>query len=235
MMKQLSGFISRIVILMAIIVTPAFAQQADSVQVQGTKKRMPFTSSVAPYFDYGKAMMMWTSQETKYEFGVQVDFFNKLFLVTEFGYGELVPPDSYTNAGYTSSGNYYRFGVGYKIEKDQKFNFGISGRYARSSFSDQGTVEIISNTGIYDNFSQDFQRSDLSATWYEVVFHSEQRIWKGLYLGMIMRLRIMDKYDKQAPLDVYSIPGYGRTFDKTVPALNLYVKYAFENFEYPIR
>jgi len=188
-------------------------------------------TTIAPFIDYGKLLTLPLERETKFEIGIQVELLNKIFIVTEFGNGALVPPDSYTNANYSSTGNYYRVGLGYKIDMNAKNNFGISGRFAQASFSDKGVVEITSASGLYDDFEAPFVRDELRATWYEIVLNSESKIFKNFYAGFFLRLRIMGNYDRQTPLDVYAIPGYGRTFDKSIPAFNFYLKYAFEFFE----
>jgi hypothetical protein len=190
----------------------------------------PFFSSAAVLYDYGKLIGLALDTESKYELGVQFEFKNRLIFIGEFGMATLEPNGAYQNGSYISKGNYFRVGLGWKIDMNPKNNFYFSLRYASASFEDSGEINITSTSGLYDRYVEVFRRNDLAATWYEFVLSSEMKAWKGLYLGFHFRLRIMDKYDLQSPLDVYSIPGYGRTFDATIPALNLYVKYAFDQF-----
>lgn len=193
-------------------------------------QKAPTLSSVALVFDYGKLVGLVLKTESKYEAGVQFEFFNKLQLVGEFGIATLAPNDVYVNANYVSKGSYWRVGLGYKIDMSPKYNFMFGVRYGQSTFSDGGEIQIVSNSGLYDTYLEPFDRDNLSAHWYELVMSSERRVWKGLYLGFHARLRVMGGYDEQVPLDVFSIPGYGRTIDKSVPAINLYIKYALELF-----
>ncbi|UXP31129.1 DUF6048 family protein [Reichenbachiella agarivorans] len=200
--------------------------QQDSLII----KKMPVLSSVSVLFDYGKLVGLVLDTESKYEIGGQVEFLNKLVVIGEYGIATLNPRGSYVNAAYVSEGSYYRVGLGYKIDMNEKNNFIFSLRYGSSTYSDQGEIQIHSASGIYDPLVQSFDRDDITAYWYEAVMSSEKRVWKGLYAGFHLRLRVMGDYDDQLPLDVFSIPGYGRTFDKTVPAFNLYIKYSLERF-----
>jgi hypothetical protein len=199
---------------------------ADSVAEQ--VEVLPLFSSAAIVFDYGKLVGLALDTETKYEIGAQVDIKDKLLLIGEFGIATLTPNGAYVNTNYISEGSYFRVGLGYKINMNAKNNILFSLRYAKSTYSDKGTIDIKSSTGIFDTYNEPFEREEISAYWYEAVLSSETRLWKGLYAGFHIRLRVMGDYDKQLPLDVFSIPGYGRTFDKTIPAFNLYIKYALE-------
>ena len=190
----------------------------------------PFLSSVAVLYDYGKLIGMVMETESKQEVGLQLDFKNKFVIVGEYGLATLEPNGAYQNAQYISSGYYYRVGLGYKISLKTKNNFVLTFRYAESYYSDEGNIIIQSPSGIYDDFTEPFDREETTAQWYEVVLSSETRMWKSLYMGFHLRLRVMGNYETREPLDVFSIPGYGKTIDKTIPAFNLYVKYAFEFF-----
>ncbi|MEO9967750.1 MAG: DUF6048 family protein [Reichenbachiella sp.] len=212
-----------------LILLPVFsARSQDSLQLDVESK--PILSAFAIGVDYGKLAGQFLDSESKFELGGQLEFKNRIIFVSEFGLATLTSNGAYQNTNYTSDGNYFRFGLGYKIDMSAKNNIYFSLRYARASFSDRGVIDITSSSGIYNDLEEPFSRDGLSAQWYEVVVSSETRLWKGLYAGFHVRLRIMDKYDEQQPLDVYTIPGYGRSFDRTIPALNLYIKYAIERF-----
>ncbi|MEQ8881651.1 MAG: hypothetical protein RLQ12_18545, partial [Cyclobacteriaceae bacterium] len=55
---------------------------------------------------------------------------------------------------------------------------------------------------------------DNISAWYNDIFA----------IGFNIRMRFLVTYDKDSPIDVYSIPGYGKTIDKSTPAVNLFVK-----------
>lgn len=210
------------------VIVPSVAVETPADSLNDVQ--FPILSSVALIFDYGKMIGLVLDTESKYEGGVQLEFYNKFFLTGEYGIATLEPNGAYINANYISKGSYWRAGLGYKVDMTPKYNFMFGFRYGQSSYSDKGEIEIVSQSGIYDTYVEPFERRNLSAHWYELVLSSERKVWKGLYAGFHARLRIMGGYDKQEPLDVFSIPGYGRTFSKTVPAINLYVKYSLEFF-----
>ena len=205
----------------------------DNSYIAPQKATMPFFSSASILFDYGKLVGLALDTESKYEGGVQLEFWNRLCLVGDLGKAELTPTQIYKNGNYLSEGTYYRLGIGYKHDMNPKNNLAFTFRYAQANYQDKADILIVSESGLYNDYSDAFERQDLSAFWYELVLSTEKRFWKGLYAGVHLRLRVMGEYDRTAPevFDTYVIPGYGRSFDKTIPAINLYLKYAFERFD----
>jgi hypothetical protein len=102
-------------------------------------------------------------------------------------------------------------------------NFFIGARYGMSNYQDEATYTIESS--LWDPYEDSFSRTGLSAQWVEVVAGTEEQFKGNLYFGFIFRFRAMISLDNFSPFEVYAVPGYGRTMDKTIPALNLYIKY----------
>jgi len=80
-------------------------------------------------------------------------------------------------------------------------------------------------SSLWDDYEGDFKRTDLEANWVELVVGSESAVWGNLFFGFYFRMRFLIQADNFETFEVYSIPGYGRTFDVIVPSLNLYVRY----------
>lgn len=185
----------------------------------------PFVRQMGLVLDYGKIFGYLSGVEKKNEIGIQLNIKKSLMLVAEAGYSILNPNNSLVNADYKIRGSYMRVGAGINQPITPENNITFSLRYGMSSFEDSGTIMITSASGLYEPYEEAFSRSSLSATWYELVIGSEKKIKPTIDIGFYFRLRVMDKYDAQEPYDVFAVPGYGRTFDKTVPALNLYLRY----------
>lgn len=179
------------------------------------------------YIDYGKLFTIPTDFETKYEGGIELMFLEKFPLIVEAGHATLTPEGAYANGVYESKGLYYRIGAGYIGQLLPKNKIGLTFRYAASSFSEDGEIFIESPSGAQNDFSQTIKREDLTATWYEVVVYSDRKLNDLLTIGIHLRFRILSSYDEQAPVDVYAIPGYGRAFDSTIPAMNFFLKVSF--------
>ena len=95
---------------------------------------------------------------------------------------------------------------------------------------------IRDRSGSQDDYSEQFERKNLEARWVEMVLTSESkvrlkksdpeaRINQLFSLGFHLRLRVMSSYDRFSPIDVYSVPGYGRTVNNPNLALNLFLKF----------
>jgi hypothetical protein len=197
-----------------------------------------FMSGVELVVDYGKLMTLWTKFESKYEAGVNVRFFERIVLAGEFGYDELNPLKAYDNAlYYTVKGSYARLGLDYYTSYDPKSFYYAGVRYGMSMFEDEG--EFLIGSEYWEDFGEKFGSQDITATWAEIIIGTETYLKIGkknpdnprskFLLGWKFRIRILMDFENREEPRIYSIPGYGRTFDKSVPALNFYIKYRFGN------
>ena len=197
-----------------------------------------FLSGLEFAIDYGKLLTLWTEFESKYEGGINVRFFERIVLAGEFGFAELNPLKAYDNALYYKvTGSYGRLGLDYYTAYDPKSFYYAGLRYGMSMFEDEG--QFLIDSDYWEDYQEGFGSKDITATWMELVLGTETylKIGKGktespksnLLLGWKFRLRFLMDFENREEPRIYSIPGYGRTFDKTVPALNLYLKYRIGN------
>lgn len=173
--------------------------------------------------DYGKILTMPSNFETKIEGAAGLKFRQKLEVLAELGYADLIPQEAIKNGSYTSSGIYYRAGISYGGEILPKSILTIGVLYASSTFSDE-TTAIVRST-IWNDFDETYVRQKLTASWFEIILTTEQYIKNNVSLGAKFRLRNLNTYPKNLNPEVIAIPGYGQTSNSTVPAVNLFVKY----------
>ena len=221
------------------------SQQSDAVVTANeaivavdTVYEKKFISGVELAVDYGKLLTLWTKFESKLEGGLNIRFKERIVLASEFGYAELDPLKAYDNAlYYTVRGPYARLGLDYYTSYDPKSFYYFGARYGMSVFEDEGKFLIDSD--FWEDYGEEFGSTDVTATWWEIVVGTETYLnflkkdptspKSRLLLGWKFRLRVLADFENREEPTIYAIPGYGRTFDKTVPALNLYVKYRFGN------
>lgn len=201
---------------------------ADTLEQEGTKKYFSIILSA----DYGKLITTIAQLENKYEFNLAIQFSKNIRATADVGYGQLAPPNAIENGTYTSTGSYARIGVDYIFTLFPKTYLSLGGMYAMSTFKDEGTVEI--NSEIWLALSESFTRNDLNANWAEFVITSEATVFNNdtgflsnFYWGIKFRLRFMIERPNPENFDVYAIPGYGRTWNNVVPAVNLFISYKF--------
>jgi hypothetical protein len=132
---------------------------------------------------------------------------HKFFVVFEGGFAQHDRADQYE---YNNKGSFFRTGIDYNlIEGNKEQNVITLGlRYARSSFSD----EMSFSRDHYWFGGQDlFYSNDLiTAQWMEVVNRLNVRIWKNLYFGSAIRIKLFKSITGQENLVPYDIPGWGR-------------------------
>lgn len=201
-------------------------QEENEVQdsIAQAYRENPFAIQVG--LDLLKLGSFALDSETKYEgqFGLG---YKRLTLVLEAGYAYYASALAYKNSdNYSVEGNYYRVGFDYAFNIGAKSQILLGLRYGTSSFGHQGTFEVYSE--LWDNYITTVpssQKSGATATWGEAIFGSQSNIAKNLHFGWYFRLRkIFDKttYD---PIDIYYVPGYGKSIDNSVPAINIFLKY----------
>jgi hypothetical protein len=182
-----------------------------------------FLQSVDIMIDYLKLTSFLVPYEEKAEGGISFLLRNKFIIALEGGYGDLQPRNAYRNSNYRSTGIYGRVGLDYMFPIDQKNNMFIGARYGQSRFEERAQWKIESS--LYDSYSDSFHRTNLQAHWSELIIGSESQYKANLFIGFIFRFRVMHQFEKFEGIPTFSIPGYGRTSDKTIPAFNLFVKY----------
>lgn len=193
-----------------------------------------FFSGVELSVDYGKLLLLWTDFESKYEAGINLRFLEKVVIAAEAGYAELNPLNAYDNAVfYTVKGTYARLGLDYYTSYNPTSFYYAGLRYGMSNFEDAGAFIIDSD--YWEDYQEGFGSQNLTASWGEVILGTETFLKFGkkdpeapnspLLFGWKFRLRFIGQFENRAEPLIYSIPGYGRTFDSVVPAINFYLKY----------
>jgi hypothetical protein len=178
--------------------------------------------------------MLWQERSQKYEGGLEWLLFDKVQIFAEAGYTKINPNNLYKNIDYQSEGRFYRLGLGYLAYLDEVNRLGLGVRFAESSFKDEGVIFINSET-INSPMRDDFKRSDLQATWIEIVLNSEKQLrlkkdvptsyWNKFFsIGIMIRYKMLLDYPSYQPIEVFSIPGYGRLINKRNLGFNLFLK-----------
>ncbi len=179
------------------------------------------------YLDYGKFLTLGSTDESKYEGAIELLFKEKIPLLLEVGHATLASAEAFQNGTYQSEGFYYRIGTGIYSQFTPKNKLGITFRYSMSTFNEFRQISITSPSELQPEFIDNVESENLNASWVEAVIYSDRSINNILSIGMNLRLRILLSYDEQSPIDTYSIPGYGRSFDNSIPAVNLFLKVSF--------
>jgi len=207
-------------------------------EVQDSIPPKRFLSGAELRIDYGKLLLLWTEFESKYEVGINVRFYERIVLATEIGNATLNPLKAYDNALYYQiEGIYGRIGLDYYMAYDPS-NFYYAGlRYGMSIFSDEGVFLIDSE--FWPDYQDGFGSEDVPASWIELIIGTETYLKVGKMaketgksrwlLGWNGRIKILTAFENREEPRIYSIPGYGRTFNNYAVALNFYIKYRIGN------
>ena len=210
----------------------------EPVVIIDSLNKKKFFSGLEVVVDYGKLLTLWTKFESKYETGINLRFYERIVLAAEMGYSELNPLKAYDNAlYYTVTGSYARLGLDYYTAYDPKSFYYAGFRYGMSVFEDEGV--FLFDSEYWEDYEEGFGSTDITASWAEIILGTETFLKIGkknkedpkskLLIGWKFRLRILMDFENREEPRIYSIPGYGRTFDDVVPSINFYIKYRFGN------
>lgn len=155
----------------------------------------------------------------------EVDF-NKFFAVVEFGNEHFDYGDSTYH--YRSDGNFWRVGFDYNLIARDEFGselfFGF--RYAQSTFD-----ETLYGYQRLPQFGYGLildQNEKLNASWIEFTAGMKAKVWKQLYMGYTLRLKVSPSVSGEQRLEPYRIPGYGIYTFNNFWSLNYYVAWRFD-------
>jgi len=207
---------------LTLVSTLSFAQD-ENVSAVSSLDSLKVKSGLEVSLDYGKILTLLSDSETKAEGTIGYMHKEKLQILVEIGYAKLTPPNAIVNGEYTSKGIYGRGGLAYGGEIVPKSYLYIGAMYATSQFEDGGKVLIESQA--WEDINEDFSRTDLRANWFEIILITEQKLNEHLFLGSKLRFRKLLNFPDDYTFEVYYIPGYGRTYNNAIPAINLYIKY----------
>lgn len=221
--------------------TDSLTVVTDSVSVEETSGKRPL--NFAFHLDYGKVLTLPFDFENKVEGGVVLEILEHIELVGEYGYWDKTSKQAIENGTYNSTGNYFRAGLGFTFPFNTPGNrIGIGFRYGSSQFDDEGSYTIDPTDNLSSEFSDSFARQNLSATWISGVLTSvgqlklkksvpESPLNRMFRIGLQLRWRFLlerDRFgDPSNPevIEVYTIPGYGRTLADTNMALNFFIRF----------
>jgi len=214
-----------------------YQQTSADEETQNAKRILNF----GVHIDYGKILTIPFDFENKYEGGVVIEFLDNIEFVGEYGYWDKESKQAIANGTYNATGSYWRIGSGVSFPFNTPGNrIGLGFRYAESTFDDTGTYEISSVDGLTNPFESSFSRKDLSASWISGVLTSvsdlkiqkknpESALNKMFKIGFQFRWRFLRSYDRvleeSDPIEVYTIPGYGRTLSDNTVAFNFFLRW----------
>ncbi|BDC98118.1 DUF6048 family protein [Persicobacter psychrovividus] len=185
---------------------------------------LPPISNLELMVNYSDPILGLLNNGTRLEGGGAITFFEYFVATAEFGMQDfMLDGEAYKNVtNYHTNGQYYRFGADFKIPVKEKSSIRIGGRYGMSNFSDAGTATITGD--LFDDYTKQFARNNLTATWYEVNISSETNLWKGMFMGFSFRYRKMLDFDNNYDIPVRYVSGFGFANESSL-AFNLFLGY----------
>jgi len=135
---------------------------------------------------------------------------------------------------YSAKGNYSRFGVDLNVIPNDINNNEISfgARIGMSKF-EQGyafnTTNFMDTAEVKGNgwplAELNYRKRGVGATWLELTNSVSVKIFKGLYLGYTIRLKMKPTVTNVGTATPYYIPGFGKNHNTSQWGFNYYVYY----------
>lgn len=127
---------------------------------------------------------------------------------------------TYFNNGKAASVGFY-LNV---IPDDQDHNLVTIGLgYGRSWFDESLSGYVQDND--YGFFLIERESTALRAGWVELNGGMQARVWKQLYVGYNLQLRILPHFNRREQVQIYEIPGFGKASQKSAFGFSYYMLY----------
>lgn len=170
----------------------------------------------------------------KYLLEINSDFdIYKFYFTADYGIGnwEFEKPEY----RYSNSGSYIRLGLDYDFLYDDPDGNSIfvGLKYAFSNFEENFSYDIIDP--YFGNYTKDIWGNKLNANWVEAVVGLKVRVWKGLYMGWIGRLKFAKSISSSnSSFNNFWIPGFGKGENDSAWGFGYQVTYQIQFWEKPI-
>lgn len=221
-------------ILSIVIGLHVFAQPSDSLVLKPDWKPSMFKVGISASRLIGSAIK---AERNSFEGALSFDTHN-FFIITEAGRETNSRSDNWK---YSNSGFFYRVGWEYNFiahSKDRNvLSMGI--RYGRSKFSDKLSFSRTNEVLGIQQFN--FKNNSVKTGWFEATSSLKVNLWKDIYMGGTLRIKLFRNNKGIDQLVPYDIPGYGRhrkngTDVKTTNVgLDYYIEWRIPLRDKPIR
>jgi len=198
-MKNISGYIFRLGFLLVTLL-PATGQ--DTLRTYGPRIGMDLARFVYIFAD---------PSEIGAEFSVDLEVYENVFPVFELGYNTISEEGDLYD--YKAGGPYTRVGADYNFfpvtDRSVHHSITIGFRYGISTFSHR-----IDNLLVPSNYWGDLvvstYENTLAGQWFELVGGMKTELVPNLFLGWMVRYKILLNPDMDPLVTPQLIPGYGR-------------------------
>ncbi len=129
---------------------------------------------------------------------------------------------------YNQNGYYFRVGMNYNLTKyhhnTDRNSFYVGLRYAYSYSNQEATDVFISNE--WGNLTANFDKQAINTNWAEGLFGLRTELFKNIFLGVAIRMKVRISITETNNLTPYFIPGFGKGANKINTGMSYTLSYA---------
>lgn len=223
-MKSISGYISKAALLITVI-----AALARPVTGQDTLR------TFGPRFGIDLARFAYYFAEpavTGAEVSMDFEVYKNIYPVVELGYSSMT--DENDLFMYASQGAYSRIGMDYNLfpMKDRSVHHSITVgfRYGVSPFTHR-TENMLIRSDYWGDLILDSYENSLTAHWVEIVGGMKAEVAPNLFLGWLLRYKLLLNADMDPLVVPEMIPGYGSGSNNRAFSLSYSIFYKIPLFK----
>ncbi|MEA3462375.1 MAG: DUF6048 family protein [Bacteroidota bacterium] len=200
-MKNISGFISKAVLLLLALGLFGQVSAQDTLRTYGPRIGIDLARFIYILAD---------PSETGAELSVDFEIYKNIYPVFEAGYSSISESEELFD--YSASGSYGRVGIDYNVlpTKDRSLHHSITVgfRYGMSVFKHRSENAVI--VGEYwGDFAPDPYENNLTGHWLELVGGMKAELLPNFFLGWSVRYKFLLNPDMDPFMVPELIPGYG--------------------------
>lgn len=198
-MKNISGYIFSMMLLL--LLTNTVTGQ-DTLRTYGPR----FGLDLSRF-----AYLLATPVETGAEVSADVELYKNIYPVFELGYNRISEEGDLFD--YTAGGTYARLGIDYNLlpvtDRSEHHTISVGIRYAISRLTHSVEGAVIANEYWGDRMLDSYENS-VTGNWFELVGGLKTELVPNLFLGWLVRYKILLNPEMDPLVTPQLIPGYGK-------------------------
>ncbi|MCC5920878.1 MAG: DUF6048 family protein [Cyclobacteriaceae bacterium] len=160
----------------------------------------------------------------RYEVHGDIDI-DKYLLSLDLGTHTFNETSEVDQLNYNMSGSFFRVGIDYNVlYLDSAMNaFFVGLRHGRAAFSEN----LRSNFPhpIFGDVVTDASNPSVNGSWWEMAFGFKAQVYKNIYMGYTLSMRIFPSASGQTEMGTYWVPGLGRVEEGINFGFNYHIMY----------
>ena len=230
-MAKLQRISNYIFISFCLVLLPANGQSKADQDLSSLEEKTPKGMTLGVNLE-GPVGHLFDNDKSAFSFVTHINLSSNWFFRGEAGFENLSFSENHAeerNYQYQSNGTFLKAGILYDFfnveERGNNDNIFIGLNYGYA-LQKHGSQHFLIQNGYWNDYQSSMDDYFLQTHWVELMAGPRTEIFKNLYMGWTLNLRVKMFQNNSNPLKPYSVPGFGNGNN----TINLGFSYLIEYF-----